>query len=446
MIYSRLYSVGSSNHNRIVIGRTIQLPYDTCTLLNCRALTTDSEKEECTLHSHLSNTDKLKSSQNTKDNVDDTALQWARAHPVVAQACLDRPPIPVIPTPSQDCSTSLSIHSIKTLSDYLHWRQWTLPPHKLVLSTSTAATNTTSNGIVNGVFSAQDRTHATALISHVLSTPLTLAMHLLRDSASFTANLATPPLLHSDGSHRRWLMLGARAEASLPLDYWQELLLIAAAVAADDTDESLPNPHHSSDNTTVQQKASEMQPSKDLLIQMDMIGPDLVAQGSPSTATYGNFRMDIHAKFAGKYHDWKDSTNEPTTHTTRTTAARTYDAILLLNPGLGHAHLHKDWQPTLQQLFANEHHTCQNSTINGNDNDTQHLSSHTHWKQLLLTAHSEKDAQRDQYVLEHEYALTVPDYVENPWASQITYTDPFDAQHLVRPNHYVTLIQQQQQQ
>ena len=60
----------------------------------------------------------------------------------------------------------------------------------------------------------------------------------------------------------------------------------------------------------------------------------------------------------------------------------------------------------------------------------------------MLTAHSEYDAARDAAFL-HEVCggdVSVVDYVENPFAANIEYPDPFLEGHLVRPNHFVAVV------
>jgi hypothetical protein len=132
-----------------------------------------------------------------------------------------------------------------------------------------------------------------------------------------------------------------------------------------------------------------------------MVGPDMRVQ-PPRTVHLDDSQLTVHPKFTGKYHEWNNRDDE-------------YEAAILPNPGLGHPHLSRDWEATLEMIL------CDNSFI-------------------LLTAHSLKDAERDYQTLTTKYGVNLPDYKENLWASKITYLDPFDNQHVVRPNHYVTVI------
>ena len=65
---------------------------------------------------------------------------------------------------------------------------------------------------------------------------------------------------------------------------------------------------------------------------------------------------------------------------------------------------------------------------------------------ILLTAHSQLDAERDAALLTQELSISSSpgkrtiNYVENPFASRIDYQDPFDDKHLVRPNHYLVSL------
>jgi hypothetical protein len=71
------------------------------------------------------------------------------------------------------------------------------------------------------------------------------------------------------------------------------------------------------------------------------------------------------------------------------------------------------------------------------------LQQHSkHKTPLLLTAHSEWDAQRDWHLLCQEYddSLRIKAPQKNPFASRISYQDPFDSAHRVQPNHSVRML------
>ena len=85
-----------------------------------------------------------------------------------------------------------------------------------------------------------------------------------------------------------------------------------------------------------------------------------------------------------------------------------------MNPGLGHKNLIQNWEPTLSRLLQQR-------------------------KPVLLTAHSDIDANRDKKLLKDVYQIDVQ-YHQNPFSSRIQYEDPFDKSHIVRPNHYFAIL------
>jgi len=115
----------------------------------------------------------------------DSALEWAQKNPDVAQACLD---LPADLPPLSESSLSSPALLFSDLKGYWNWRKWKFP------------------------CSPDDIRYAQAVASHVLSAPLTLASQLLVDKRSKRS--------------QRWCCIGARAEASLPLEYWEELLVV----------------------------------------------------------------------------------------------------------------------------------------------------------------------------------------------------------------------------
>ncbi|GKY90398.1 hypothetical protein MPSEU_000013700 [Mayamaea pseudoterrestris] len=192
---------------------------------------------------------------------------------------------------------------------------------------------------------------AEGLATHVLSAPLTVAK-------------AT--------NQQKWCCIGARAEASLPVQYWREVLVVLSWL------------NHA--NAPVQ-------------VQLDFIGPE-VLQRPPLTLSYMDATLKLQWTFSGKFHEMDPA------------HASSYDAYILLNPGLGHDHLMVDWKPSIDLLLG-----CS--------------------APKLLTAHSKLDASRDAKVLSDYFLASSLDYELNPFASRITYQDPFDSSHMVQPNHYV---------
>jgi hypothetical protein len=291
-----------------------------------------------------------------------SALEWARENPKIAQECLNLPPLPTRGE-MQNVNRLHSLKQIQSLGDYWRWRRWEFP-----------------------VESEAELVDAKALASHVLSAPLILATQLL-----------TPNSCISDSSPRKqqhWCCIGARTEASLPLEYWKEILVLGNAVAENDA------PLH---------------------LTLDFIGPEIV-QRPPVQLDYEQSTLNIRWLFAGKFHEWAAAQQ-----VSSSTDLLSYDAYILLNPGLGHAHLKKDWKPTLDLLLTSK------SAV-----EERHPA-------ILLTAHSQLDAERDAALLTQEYSSSsqtkrIISYAENPFASRIDYQDPFDVQHLVRPNHYLVSL------
>eukprot|EP00980_Cylindrotheca_fusiformis_P004074 scaffold880_cov132-Cylindrotheca_fusiformis.AAC.70 len=260
----------------------------------------------------------------------DATLKWAENNPQVAHRSLQPPGWSVAENgvdPSQ-----LSIE------EYLAFRKWALPSNE------------------------QERETAVALVTHVLSTPMTLALF-------YTRALADSEKLKSP---LRLSCVGARAEATLPYEYWKEFL-ITASLATN---------------------------SPDISIQVDFVGPDKNPQTLDRTVAWNDSTMALQWYHKGLLHDLDENS---------------WDAYALMNPGLGHRNLFEDWKPTLARLMASGH-------------------------PILLTAHSEKDAHRDGLLLKDVYNMQV-EYTLNPFASRITYEDPFDQHHIVRPNHFIAIIE-----
>jgi hypothetical protein len=247
-----------------------------------------------------------------------------------------------------------------SLETYCEWRRWT--------SISKAPSQFGSN-----------------LVSHVLSAPLTAASHLLQPSAS-----------------QVWCVLGARAESMLPVEYWREALIYLSSCSGRRVDE--------------------------FSLQLDFVGPEISYQPpvtlgldsnyhnglGPSYARTANYTLHLNWAFQGTFHAYCDRTPG---------IQQRYNAFILLNPGIGHAHLKQQWKPSLDRLLQLPSTTAVESST------------------LLFTAHSMLDAQRDSSVLQsYVPADTSVEYWENPFASRITYQDPLHPTHYVRPNHYAYVL------
>lgn len=319
----------------------------------------------------------------------DPALEWGRNNPQVAEQCLAIPPLPPPPTHTNTSSSiGNAFQAIHSLQEYWTWRQWKFP---------LANTNSTSRN---------DLPLAQALVSHVLSAPLTVASfhRALAQQARWNAS-SSKTARNPQGTMRyHWCCVGARAEATLPFDFWKEYL-----IAVSHFDHSLVSTQ-TDDNVNDTNASTPPSPPPSLDITIDFVGPDIHPQMPSTTLTYGDSKLHLNWLYRGFLHDYV---------TPNTSRLLGWTGYILLNPGVGHAHLKRNWEPTLDFLLLDQ-----------KDN-----------LPILMTAHSDLDAQRDYAVLTDEYALEeCHPPVVNPFASWVTYEDPFDASHKVQPNHSVMFL------
>lgn len=276
----------------------------------------------------------------SNNNEEDPTLVWARENPEQAQQCLQPPRWDL-----DACDVSFSDNKAESLDGYCQWRRW---PH-----------------VGPNEENAFRREKTLAISSHVLSAPLTLAKFSCR--REFRAN-------------SRFCCVGARAEATIPFDFWKEYLLLSFALSGNTVATSL-----------------------------DFVGPDIVATpGKTPDRKVGlesGSSLLLKWYFKGLLHDLL-SENQG--------ANADWGAFVFFNPGFGHPNLKADWYPTLEKVVP--------------------LGM-----PMLLTAHSEFDAQRDSKHLKESFGLDVT-YEQNPFASRISYQDPFHKDHRVRPNHYVAHV------
>jgi hypothetical protein len=263
-----------------------------------------------------------------------SALEWGRHNPQIAQACLAIPPLPTRNPPP-----------LTSLEAYWKWRQWKFP-----------------------VLDETDLSHGQALVSHVLSAPLTLATFVNK--------------ILEQQETLRLCCVGARSEATLPLGFWNEFLV-------------------------AMKRPSSMSAT------MDFMGPEILPAGvttmpPPQVLTYDNTSLQLQWLYQGYLHEYIAA--NPTNH---------WDAFVLFNPGLGHAHLKEGWKPTLDYLW--QQYTLLKTPI-------------------LMTAHSELDARRDWQLLRQEYDSFLKEPQKNPFASHICYPDPLDANHRVQPSHSLLML------
>jgi hypothetical protein len=254
------------------------------------------------------------------------------------------------PPPLDAAAPDKNLPFWNSLEEYCQWRKWKFP----------TTTDT----------SEKDPNHGIRLASHVLSAPLTLAKFH-----------TTTTVKKESGDPLRWACVGARAESTLPYHYWKEMLFL---LSNHDNHQ-----HH---------------------VAMDFCGPEVHPKIPNNRIELDGSALSLRWFHRGLFHELQPTTKQQQQQQQQPD----WDAYILLNPGVGHDNLRKDWKPTLVQLLSSE-------------------------KPLLLTAHSEKDATRDAQLLAQEYQLSV-DYQINPFRSRIIYPDPFDQNHVVSPNHYVATI------
>ena len=318
---------------------------------------------------------------------------FAKTHPDVARELLKVPPH----YPGHNTTPILS--KDEKLEDYLSWRGWNikgkLDRHKL-----------DNESVVSA---------AIGLLSHPLTFPLTLGRYISEMISHDNTN-------YEQKKDIRICCVGARAEATLPDDYWREFLIITSTVVSESS------------------------------ITIDFIGPDIPSNfissktlslsdnnndddGHIQHNKSNNLTMNYHKSFLHdvilnllkSLHEQQKDTLLPPERTKK--IRNIWDGYVLFNPGIGHPNLKKDWIPTLKFLIETR-------------------------KPILFTAHSTIDADRDSKVLEkmlindENNSDRIVEYKPNPYASRMKFVDPFPTSpntddtsvHLVRPNDQVFLL------
>ena len=191
----------------------------------------------------------------------DDTLRWAEQNKDIARKSLAIPP----------AGKSISPLLISTLERYLEDRAWA--------------------GRVGDT--EQYSEHSIALISHVLSAPLTLR-YCAEQSIATRAALSELDIC----------CIGARAEATLPPEYWKEVLMTGSKRRWN----------------------------------IDFVGPDLGSMKYPVRLQHGDSLLTLQVLSKGYFHDLPQEKEKQ------------WDACLLLNPGLGHPNLKQNWIPTLDKL------------------------------------------------------------------------------------------------
>jgi hypothetical protein len=393
-------------------------------------------------------------------------LEWA-AFPenrAAASECLNAPSLP--PTSLADDTITAS-SGILNWEEYWSYRNWNFP--------KTLKDDT-------------EREYGHALAAHIMTAPMTIYSMLdplLEAGSKVITSTKEVTNTHKNNKEKtatmkvRWCIIGARSEASLPIQYWQEMLDMIHAARLLAFHKFSMNAKQNMNN-----KRTPLVP-KILEITLDFIGPEMNIQPSIVLHPSKSLRHDeydfvgddtttnifttctLQWRYKGLYHTHYNEINEQ-----EDVYDKQYDAYILFNPGIGHPYLQKLWQPTLQLIFEQFYRI--RNTLNGGCT-------------ILLTSHSMTDALRDSKLLQQylvfaedyntDQYITTPTanvenessehhteekeeeeqqqqqqeeeivnyYTENPFASRIYYQDPmaqeqFRSPHVVRPNHYVALL------
>lgn len=331
----------------------------------------------------------------------DPSRAWAARHPGRARQVLEVPP----PSSAGGGGRGEGAPPPPTVASYLAWRRWDLSKRLRTLRSGESGGKEEAGD--EDVEEEEEIRAATGLLSHPLTFPLTLGSSL----GGF-----------GSGSERagalRLCCVGARAEASLPSDYWREMLLAASAYSGH---------------------------GRGRVVSIDFVGPDLppglpprsvaLDDGAPEKVagchalhmTYK--RTHLHRYVADRYREGGASGGGggggPSSSVTSLLSL--WDGFVLFNPGLGHPNLREGWAPTLRYILRTG-------------------------LPCLLTAHSDLDGRRDAAVLGEALrdAGSQRDphrlrYRPNPFASQMIFADPFhdgadDGGKFVRPNHSVLFL------
>jgi hypothetical protein len=302
-----------------------------------------------------------------------------------------------------------------------------------------------------------------ALLSHVLTFPLTLAANVSR-LISYTNSLTPKDSVVPPVVPRRVNLccVGSRAEANLPSEYWREFLIASnyyfiqddKKPPKEDTMMAVKNEnvvlhwnidcigpevntrsHISPKTTMITGKESELLKPKSRCISLhpDRNGPSIT--------------LNLHQEFLHRHvldtvvHERRTNNNEIKNNVVQD-ALNQWDGFILFNPGIAHPNLTKSWKPSLEFIFK----TQKNILVTAHS-DTDEFRDRLLLKSFIMTQTKGKDEYDDskQMSMIDNINEVFVDYRENPFASKIMFKDPFSTQDmldeaLVHPNHSVCLI------
>jgi len=319
---------------------------------------------------------------------------FANEHPDVARE--------LVKVPQHYPTHNTILSKNEKLEDYLTWRGWDikgiLHRHEL------------DNENMNSA--------AVGLLSHPLTFPLTLGRYISEmvshDNTNYDVN-------GQEKKDIRICCVGARAEATLPDEYWRELLIAAfveSSITIDFIGPDIPSNLISSKTISLLDNHNN---NEDVHIHQH--------NKSKLTMNYHkSYLHDVILKLLKSLHEQQKDTLQPSERTEK--IRNIWDGYVLFNPGIGHPNLQKDWTPTLKFLIETS-------------------------KPILFTSHSTIDADRDSKVLEKmlmndngNNCGRIVEYKTNPYASRMKFVDPFPTSpnsddtsvHLVRPNDQIFLL------
>lgn len=209
------------------------------------------------------------SSKQVVQSFQDPVLEWARANPKEAERCLQVPPWTM-----EHCDPALEDSKTASFEAYLRWRRWPYAEPEIDL-----------------------HSNAVSLASHLLSSPLTLA--------NFRAQLC------DDDTRGNLCCVGARAEATVPIDMWKEFLLLTSVIT-----------------------------DRPMETRLDFVGPDVMPKTKDTSVSLDDSRIALRWLYRGYLHELIQEHDE-----------NMWEAYVFLNPGFGHPHLRDGWRPSLEQVL-----------------------------------------------------------------------------------------------
>lgn len=233
---------------------------------------------------------------------------------------------------------------------------------------------------------------AVGLVSHPLTFPLTLGRFVSQEFAGTSLR-----------KKLRVCVVGARAEVTLPVQYWRELLVVTM--------------------------------NQNIDFRIDFVGPDVPLKSSTvrrvpldegSEHTEHSLVMEMRFKQAYLHRAILDEVKSSKDNGSNTPdkIKDQWDMFVLFNPGIGHPNLAKHWTPTLKFLAKTK-------------------------KPTLITAHSDLDSERDLKIVEQILSRDVAGeklrYRKNPFSSRLESVDPSPQEsgqrHMTRANHsYISIF------